>query len=95
MSNEGKSRYSSHRWRNETRCRMGGREDYRVTYLMTLAQEQSRKLLMLCQRTWVIDFAHVFVLKQMGHLLIPNPHTPVVYSRQCGYTGVHSLFPNR
>ena len=63
MSEIIKSRHSSHRWRNKTRCKREERYDYGVTYSMTLSQEQSRKLLMyyhgfykrVCaQNKWVI-----------------------------------------
>ena len=65
MSNVGKSRHSSHRWRNKTRCKVkAGREDYRVTHLTTLAQEQSRNYSRIVYiSVWVIEFTNVFVLK--------------------------------
>ena len=41
MSKVNKSRHSSHRWRNKTRFRIEGKEDYGVAYVSTLAQDQS------------------------------------------------------
>ena len=46
MSKEIKSIHSSHRSHSKTRCMIEGREDYGITILTTLAQEQIRKLLM-------------------------------------------------
>ena len=66
MSKVIKSRHSSHRWRYKTRCRSEVREEYGVTYLTTVDQEQCQKLLMhyhvhgpsvlqtcLCSNKWV------------------------------------------
>ena len=78
MSDVIKSRHSSiTRWRTITRCRIEGREDYGVTYLMTLAQEQSWKLLMHCHVHGSLVLQRKF--KCMGHHLNPKYCTPGVY----------------
>ena len=72
MSKVIKSRHSSHRWRNKTRCRIEGREDNGVTYLTTLAEGQSQKLLMHYHVHRSLVRQICLCSNKSGHLLFQN-----------------------